>query len=57
MSKYFTLIFFAMIFVAMGLAVFSSYSLKQRLANIDTQIEIIDTQVESMNNKLNEMTN
>ena len=50
MSKYFTIIFFAMIFVAMGLAVFSSYSLKQRLANIDTQIE-------SMNNKLNEMSN
>lgn len=57
MSKYFTKLFFAMIFVAMGLAVFSTNSLKQRLANIDIQMEIIDTQIESMNNKLNEMTN
>ena len=57
MTKNFTLIFFTLLIVAVLLAGFSSYKLKDRLNNLDAQLNNLDVQIEEMEKMLGEMSN
>ena len=57
MTKNFTLIFFTLLLVAVLLAGFSSYKLKDRLNSLDAQLDNLDVQIEEMEKMLGEMSN
>ena len=57
MTKNFTLIFFTLLLVAVLLAGFSSYKLKDRLNSLDAQLDNLDVQIEVMEKMLDEMSN
>lgn len=50
MTKNFTLIFLTMLFVALLLAGFSSYKLKDRLNSLDAKIEEMEKMLGEMSN-------